>query len=522
MNYRGVAYLLWQRTAMMIAILIASIITGVLAFFAYQHRHQTGAREFAALMITLSIYSFGYGFELSSNNLAQVLFWNKFEYIGIAFIPFFWIMLIGNYIGISQTVKKWIIYILLVASLFTLGANFTNGFHHLYYINVSIRRENPFSIITYQMGPLGFAYLIYLYSMVFGGNVLLITALTRTAKIYRSQICMVICGSLITWLGSIIYVFDGTPYRLDPCPFAFTLTGLVLTWGVFRHKLLNLSPIARGIIFGTMRDGVLIVDMQDRIVDYNPAARNLFKELTPGVIGRNLAEVIPDHKQLIDQVRNNLARSEFYVIGKDRRCIDSQLSLILSNSKTPIGKNIICDDITLQREAQTQFIQAEKLTVLGQLVSNVVHEMNTPLAAIKATAENIEQTFINLGRQLVNALDGLGTSQKQLCLEILEKSQTGPESTPMEVHEALEKLLPVLEKNKLAGAEDIVYSFALLNIAEYFIRLVPVIQDEQGRVYLRFILEIAKQRKKIAGLLFEEERAASIVRALKSYSHPSA
>ncbi len=510
-----------QHTAITVFLLFASIITSALACFAYRHRRQTGAGEFAALMIAFTIYSFGYAFELSSNFLKQVLFWNKVEYLGIAMIPLFWVMLVSNFVGISRPLKSRIFFFLGALSLLVLVANFTNDFHHLYYTQVTIWPGVPIPIITYTAGPLELVYLTYLYSAVFGGNILLLLALTKTAKLYRRQIYTVICGSLLTWLGSIIYLFGFTPNQLDPSPFAFTVTGLVLAWGVFRHQLFKLSPIARGIVFETMRDGVLILDLQNRMIDYNPAAQNMFGELTHAAIGRDIASII-DNNDFRNQIISNKEHCEFAIAGKDHiQWIDSQLSWILSNSGTLAGKLVILDDITLEREAQSYLIQAERLTVHGQLVSNVVHEMSTPLAAIKATAENVDRTLESLMFQMDNVMSGLEDWGKDLWLEILEKKPFSTLQSSMDGDEAFRKLLPVLEERNLAPAYDIARSFAFLGIADRFTSFIPMLEDEEGRVRLKFVLEIASQCQKLAELLREEEQAADIIHALKNYSHPS-
>jgi signal transduction histidine kinase len=517
----------WQLMTVMIALLAASIITGYLALFAYRRR-QTGAKEFAALMIAITIYSFGYGFELSSKTLTQVMFWNKVEYLGIAFIPLFWVMLVSNYIGISKRVTSFICYFLLPLSIIVLIANFTNDFYHQYYTRVGFNPGAPFPVAIYTMGPVGIGYLIYLYSSLFGGNVLLIATLVRSTKLYRSQIYIIICGSLVTWLGSIIYLLGLTPFDLDPSPFAFTITGLIFTWGVFRHKLFDLSPIARGIIFSTMREGVLILDLQNRIVDYNPCVKEMFAEFTSAgiVLGREMADILCGVPEFVHQVSNNLERSEFYIGSGKRRWFESRLTPIFSNTGAPVGKIIILNDITLQREAQTHLIQTEKITTLGHLVSNVVHEMNTPLAAIKATAENMEQAFDSIGQLMAVFLDGFDTEQKQLFQRIIEKiparlaTESATDGWDVQKQQAIQKLTALLREQKIQSADDIACSFAELGIIGEFERFIPIIENERGKTYLRFILAIASTRLKINRTLAEEEKAAKIVITLKSYSHP--
>ena len=80
---------------------------------------------------------------------------------------------------------------------------------------------------------------------------------------------------------------------LDPTPFAFTLSGLLLFVGLFRFRLLDLMPVARATLVESLLDGVLVVDARGRIVDLNPAAWRLLgdAERAGAYIGRDAREV---------------------------------------------------------------------------------------------------------------------------------------------------------------------------------------------------------------------------------------
>ncbi len=44
---------------------------------------------------------------------------------------------------------------------------------------------------------------------------------------------------------------------------------------IFRYHLLDLIPIARAVVVKRMRDGVIVVDSDGRLVDPNPAAHRM-------------------------------------------------------------------------------------------------------------------------------------------------------------------------------------------------------------------------------------------------------
>ena len=70
---------------------------------------------------------------------------------------------------------------------------------------------------------------------------------------------------------------------IDPTPFAFAVTGVALTWALLRQQFLDIMPVARAAVFEGMRDGVLVLDTDNRIVDLNPEAERMIgKSRLPG------------------------------------------------------------------------------------------------------------------------------------------------------------------------------------------------------------------------------------------------
>lgn len=112
---------------------------------------------------------------------------------------------------------------------------------------------------------------------------------------------------------------------------------------------------------------------------------------------------------------------------------------------------------TLQK-TQDELIQAAKLAVLGQMSASINHELNQPLAAIRAYAEN-SMTFIERDRsdmasenlqQIVELTDRMATISAQLKLFARKsEGQLAIVSTQATIEYALRLFRPQLEKEEI-------------------------------------------------------------------------
>jgi len=69
-----------------------SISFAFLVLYILLQRRTKGSYELAAMMVSAAVYTLGYSFELQSNNVPAMLRWVRLEYLGIPFIPYFWLL----------------------------------------------------------------------------------------------------------------------------------------------------------------------------------------------------------------------------------------------------------------------------------------------------------------------------------------------------------------------------------------------------------------------------------------------
>src|SRR5262249_8463417 len=156
------------------------------------------------------------------------------------------------------------------------------------------------------------------------------------------------------WVGNALYLSGLTPLPgLDLTPFAFAISGIALTWGIWRFRLLDLVPVARDALIERMSDGVLVLDVRNRIVDINPAACRMIGRSSREAIGRSPLQILSQWPDLIARYRNVTDVSTEIVVGRAGQQYSLELSIspLYDRSARFNGRLIVFHDITMRKQA---------------------------------------------------------------------------------------------------------------------------------------------------------------------------
>ena len=159
-------------------------------------------------------------------------------------------------------------------------------------------------------------------------------------------------------------------------------------WFSNRNASENISRPILSEILKTMREGVLVVGEDTRIVASNQAAYNAFARSNGALDKKRLSEVVRDlnlHKAFRKALEEDLASDiELETSGAEKFKFNVHVAPIkLEKSKGAIG---VFYDIT----------QIEHLErVRQEFLSNISHELRTPLTSILAFVETLEDGAIN-------------------------------------------------------------------------------------------------------------------------------
>ena len=174
------------------------------------------------------------------------------------------------------------------------------------------------------------------------------------------------------------------------------------------------------IVLEAMVEGVIAVDAQERILLANGAAIRLLDLKPTGLTGRRLWEAVrlPKFQELVSQA---LKSGEQQRIEIDVPRTQSVLAVVMSRLPGTDSSGVDSSGAVLVLHDVTDLRRLESLR--HEFVSNVSHELKTPLAAISAYAEILLDGALedaNINRSFVGRIGEQADRLHTLILELLE------------------------------------------------------------------------------------------------------
>ena len=340
-----------------ISLIITAFSSLLAAIYVWFRRPAPGATPLAVFLVGAMLWSAGYAFEIASTTLTAKLFWVRVEYIGIVLAPTMLLFLVLQYTGKDAVFRPWQKLLFAIEPVAVLLLLWTNPAHGLIWQSWELISDgNLYSIgKTYGIGF--WIHTAYSYLILVAGVLLLLQTYRRASSIYRAQTGIMLMGTLVPWVANALYIFGLNPFpQLDLTPFAFTLTGLILAWGMFRYQLFNITPVAREVIIESLADGVIVLDLEANILDINPAAREIINLPDEEIIGQPAGEVLSAWPDLVE-LFGDVARAETQISladGDTERYFNIRISPVHDRRGDLTGRTVLLQDITDNRLAQEQ------------------------------------------------------------------------------------------------------------------------------------------------------------------------
>jgi PAS domain S-box-containing protein len=380
-----------------IVLIITATISLFAAVYVWLQRAASGAIPLTVFLMGATIWSASYAVEIASTTLATKLFWIRIEYIGIVLAPTMLLFLVLQYTGRDVNFRPWQHMLLAIEPTAVLILMWTNSAHGLIYQTWDLSFDGRLYGIEKTYGFGFWFHTIYSYLILVAGVILLILTYRKASSIYRSQTGILIAGALVPWVANALYIFNLNPFpQLDLTPFAFTITGLILVWGLYRFQLFNIKPVAREAIIESLTDGVIVLDVENRIADINPAARKIIPHSNQEVVGKSANEVFSTWPELVHYLQND-SQTQTQVLLNDgdvQRYFNLRISPVANRRGSFNGRSILLHEVTENRAAQEQIrrlsraVQQSASTIMITNINGEIEYVNPAFTLTTGYTEN--------------------------------------------------------------------------------------------------------------------------------------
>jgi diguanylate cyclase (GGDEF)-like protein/PAS domain S-box-containing protein len=354
-----------------IAQFITAGISIIVATMMWSRRSVRGGTALFLLFAAISEWAFGNGLESAAVDWELKIILSKFVYIGAQSSPVFLVIFVLEYTGRIGKIKPAAIAALFIVPVGIMILAATNEAHHLIWSGFSAGPVGSNSMI-YHHGIAFWVGMIYVYMIVSFSTALLTISAVSTQKIYQVQNIVLVLGSFVPWIGTLIYLVEPNPFPgLDTISISFMFTGLLLMLGITRSNLMDYIPIAYEMLFNSINDGVVVFDENMRIIDLNPAASKLvgtnFQQMSEG---KNKDEL--KHWDEVRQYFQKDKPSRFEVVSPFNE--DVWLSVNISPLQNKHGNFLgwvaISEDITHRKKTE------EELRQINQRLGNQLDDIS--------------------------------------------------------------------------------------------------------------------------------------------------
>ncbi|AKB85241.1 Sensory transduction histidine kinase [Methanococcoides methylutens MM1] len=319
-----------------------------MALYIRQFRDSEYIGYFAMLLLSFSIYSIFYALEITSTEMYASLIFYKLQYVGISMIPVFLLLFSISYTGRVNWLSYGKMISLFIVPMITLILVFTTELHSLFHKTIYINEIGPFFGLDFEPGIYYWLYQFYSMILILFSISLLFKMWINNRASYGTQLSIMIICAMLPFSIYLLYLAGFFPAGLDPVPFVFILSVMLVYAGIFRYRLLDITPLARSFLFENMPSGVIVLDRKERLIDINDFAEE-YLGVSASDLGRPVSEIPGYWPELLDLEYNGKEMNRVELkkdVSDNKMWFSATLTLLYDKHGDVHGRMIILNDIT--------------------------------------------------------------------------------------------------------------------------------------------------------------------------------
>lgn len=361
-------------------LLIITILTSSIgAWVTWQQRTKPSALPLFLLCVTGLVWAICYSFEITVTDLPTKIFWATIKYPAIVILPVALTVFLVRFAGWTNWPRPWLAIVLLIIPLLTAIIVFTNPLHHLFWISNELQSFPTYTILKTAYGPWFLLFTVYSYAMILSGAVMALSSMANSWRMYRHQFLWLIIGVSLPMVANVISILGIQPWPgVDLSPVAFGLGALLLLSSSGITGILNVSPLAHIALMKQMRDGVLVLDRENRIHELNPAAERILGHSNKELVGKDIHTIAhPAAELLLHFSAGKTVQRDIEInITEGTFWYDIRISDILTPQGEIVGRLVVWRDITERKRIENELRFTSTHDTLTGLYNRMYFDMD--------------------------------------------------------------------------------------------------------------------------------------------------
>ncbi|SDF18949.1 His Kinase A (phospho-acceptor) domain-containing protein [Halorientalis regularis] len=290
--------------------------------------------------------------------------------------------------------------------------SFTNWAHGLLYQRL-VPHRTPFTYYEFVYEP-GFIVFIVLLAVVIGyAWSVLVKYLLSTSQRSEVQLVLLLAGGLAIAVAQVLGKTGVFPAEgLAHAAYGALPFNVLTTVALFRLRLFDIQPVARNAVVENLRDPVLVLDEDGRLVDFNEASTRVWDGLDAHV-GDRFGVACPELAEAVSfpEAGEETAGRLTLQVADAERHYSVNVSQVGRGRDDRRWYSVLLRDVTALERSRWQLqTQNERL---DQVASTISHDLRNPI--------QVADGYVEMLDDMVDA-DGLDAADADEATECLRKT----------------------------------------------------------------------------------------------------
>jgi len=374
---------------------ITVLVLIALAIYTFRHRRDApGALPFTFAILFGALWMVGISLEVAAVDTSVQIFWIKFQALWLLPSATAVTCFLLDYAWPGRWLTRRNLVLLSIPCLLNIVMILTNHLHHLAWQGFALDGE------VIPLNGLGnWVFLVYVYGLGLLNLVVLGWLFIRSPQ-HRWPVALILAGQIA---GRMVYALGATQVIYSYLPIevvAFWFPILTYVIALFGFRILNPVPLAQQTAIEQLRDGVLVLDPQERVVRLNPAAELILDAPLKCVKGKQVSALLSGLTERglpLTRLATPINPLEVSIRLKgEARSYELNFSPLHDFRGLPVGYLLLLHDETEQKRAQAQLLEQQRALDMLQEREQLARELHDGLGQAFA--------FVNTQGQAIRRL----------------------------------------------------------------------------------------------------------------------